>query len=120
MLLEAKKDGRRKARLILQGFREPTEWDLDSNVSPVCCPSVIRSLLFMSGRAGDVISSIDVSVAFLQSELYGPDEQPRYVSYKPYSGGLEYLFRLLGPVYGQRSAGRAWFKTVTSWLVGKK
>ena len=119
MLLEAKKDGRRKARLILQGFREPTEWDLDSNISPVCCPSVIRSLLFMSGRAGDVISSIDVSVAFLQSELYGPDEQPRYVSYKPYSGGLEYLFRLLGPVYGQRSAGRAWFKTVTSWLVGE-
>ena len=72
MLLEAKKDGRRKARLILQGFREPTEWDLDSNISPVCCPSVIRSLLFMSGRAGDVISSIDVSVAFLQSELYAP------------------------------------------------
>ena len=35
MLLEAKKDGRRKARLVLQGFKEPLEWDTDSNASPV-------------------------------------------------------------------------------------
>jgi hypothetical protein len=32
MQLELKKDERRKARLLLQGFKEPEEWDLVSNV----------------------------------------------------------------------------------------
>ena len=81
MLLGVKKDGRRKARLVLQGFKEPREWDTGSNVSPVAYPSTVRSLVFMGGEETDVLSSIDVSVAFLQSELYGPDETPRYVSY---------------------------------------
>ena len=116
MILEAKKDGRRKARLVLQGFREPPEWDTKSNASPVAFPSTVRSLLFKSGSSEDVISSIDVSVAFLQTEEYGPEEAPRYVSYKPYAGSREYVFRLRGPVYGQRSAPRAWYDTIRGWL----
>jgi hypothetical protein len=117
MLLGVKKDDRRKARLVLQGFKEPTEWDTGSNVSPVAYPSTIRSLVFMGGDETDVLSSIDVSVAFLQSELYGPHETPRYVSYKPYAGAREYGFQLRGPVYGQRNAPRAWYSTVTQWIV---
>ena len=117
MLLGVKKDGRRKARLVLQGFKEPAEWDTGSNVSPVAYPSTVRSLVFMGGEETDVLSSIDVSVAFLQSELYGPDETPRYVSYKPRAGTRECVFQLRGPVYGQRSAPRAWYSTMTQWLV---
>ena len=64
--------------MILQGFKEPMEWDLGSNVSPVAYPSSVRSLVFMGGEKTDVLSSIDVSVAFLQNEEYGPDETPRY------------------------------------------
>ena len=79
----------RKARLVLQGFKEPREWDTGSNVSPVAYPSTVRSLVFMGGEETDVLSSIDVSVAFLQSELYGPDETPRYVSYKSYAGARQ-------------------------------
>ena len=117
MLLGVKKDGRRKARLILQGFKEPREWDLGSNVSPVAYPSSVRSLVFMGGEKTDVLSSIDVSVAFLQSEEYGPDETPRYVSYRPYAGAREFVCQLRGPVYGQRSAPREWYKTVTAWMI---
>ena len=73
-------------------------------MSPVAYPSTVRSLVFMGGKADDVLSSIDVSVAFLQSEEYGPGEKPRYVSYKPFPGAREYVFQLRGPVYGQRSA----------------
>ena len=116
MQLEAKKDGRSKARLLLQGFKEPAEWDLRSNVSPVAYPSAIKTLIFKAGPASDVISSIDVSVAFLQADRYGPDEKPRYVSYKPYPGGPVYVFKLLGPIYGQRSAPRAWYETLTKFL----
>ena len=117
MLLEAKKDGRRKARLILQGFKEPREWDLNSNVSPVANTSTIRSLVFCGGSSEDVLSSIDVSVAFLQSTEYGEDEPLRYVSYKPYKEAREYVFQLRGPIYGQRSAPRAWYRTISEWMV---
>ena len=44
MLLRVNKDGRRKARLVLQGFKEPREGDTGSNVSPIAYPSTIRSL----------------------------------------------------------------------------
>ena len=60
MRLEAEKDGRRKGMLILQGFREPKCWDRGNIDSPVAAAATIRTLLFMCGLAGDVISSIDV------------------------------------------------------------
>ena len=49
MILEAKKGGRKKARLVLQGFKEPAEWDVGSNVSSVAYPSTVKSLVFMGG-----------------------------------------------------------------------
>ena len=97
MILEWKKDGRKKGRLILQGFREPPEWDHGSNASPVAFNSTIRTLLFgKGGGPDDVISSIDVSVAFLQSDDYGPDDLVRYVSYRPYKGARDYRWRDVG------------------------
>ena len=42
MLLELKRDGRKKARLILQGFREPMEWDEGSVASPVAFASTLK------------------------------------------------------------------------------
>ena len=48
MILECKKDGRRKARLVLQGFKEPREWDLDSNASPVAYSSSVRKLIYIN------------------------------------------------------------------------
>ena len=49
MRLEPKKDGRKKGRLILQGFREPVSWDTTSTDSPTASLSTIRTLLFMAG-----------------------------------------------------------------------
>ena len=83
MNLEPKRDGRRKCRLILQGFREPKSWDRGTIDSPVASLSTIRAMVFLMGRPGDISSSIDVSTAFLQSESYDPNDEPRYVSYQP-------------------------------------
>ena len=49
MRLEAKKDGRKKARLIVQGFREPLSWDDGGTDSPTAAMASIRTLLFMHG-----------------------------------------------------------------------
>ena len=96
MRLEQKKDGRKKARLILQGFREPRSWDIGGIDSPVAAMASIRTLLFMAGIIGDVISSIDVSTAFLQSDEFPSDQEARYVYYQPYKGSKRYYYRLKG------------------------
>ena len=82
--LEYKKDGRRKMRLILQGFKEPEEWDLGPISSPVAKLSTVRGMIFRSDRGAheEVISMIDISYAFLQSNKYSDDDEPRYVSLK--------------------------------------
>ena len=116
MRLEAKKDGRRKGRLIVQGFREPQSWDVGGTDSPVASIASIRTLLFMAGLVGDVISSIDVSTAFLQSNDYPPDHEPRYVYYQPYKNAKKIYYRLKGCLYGQRSASMQWHKTISGWL----
>ena len=85
MLLEVKRDGIKKARLVLQGFREPSEWDDGSTVSPVVYCDTIRLLLFTAGSVLEVISTNDVSVAFLQSHGYSSVSDPRFVSYKAYT-----------------------------------
>mgnify|MGYP003335044555 CR=1 FL=1 len=58
MRLEHKKDGRRKGRLIIQGFREPTSWDRLGTDSPVAALSTIRALLFMAGQGPGVRNRI--------------------------------------------------------------
>lgn len=116
MNLEPKRDGRLKARLILQGFREPTSWDGGVTDSPVAAQATIRTLLFKKGDDADVISSIDVMTAFLQATPYDPNDEPRYVCYKPYPGGEVEYYQLLGPIYGQRSASLRFYKTLVSWL----
>ena len=116
MILETKRDGRRKGRLILLGFREPGEWDVGSNDSPVASLASVRSMLFMKGGVDDVISSIDVSTAFLQSDPFPKDHPKRYVRYREYAGGPVHIYELTGAIYGQRSASMAWFRTLRQWL----
>ena len=54
MILDTKRDGRKKARLVALGYREPLEWDTKSNSSPDI--SSIRTLLYKAGDPDDVIS----------------------------------------------------------------
>ena len=64
MLLELKRDGRKKGRLIIN--KEPVAWQDGSHASPVAYLESIRMLVYMAG--GGVISINDVSVAFLQAD----------------------------------------------------
>jgi hypothetical protein len=115
MLLELKRSGRKKARWICQGFREPVSWDRGSNMSPVAFIDTIRMLMLMNGHWSDIISTNDVSVAFLQANGFDPDDK-RYVSYKAFREANEYVFELCGPLYGQRIASKQWYCTIAGWL----
>jgi hypothetical protein len=46
MLLEVKRDMRRKGRLVLQGFRAPSWWRIGSTDSPVVATAGLRVLIF--------------------------------------------------------------------------
>ena len=39
------------------------------------------------------------------------------MSYKAFPGAHKRLFRLKGPLYGQRTAPYVWWETLTEWLV---
>ena len=119
MILEEKRDGRKKGRLVAIGYREPMANGGRSNGSPVSDMSTIKSLLFKSGSPEDIICSIDVSVAFLQADPY-PDGSPKkYVSYKPHRYARTQYFELTGPIYGLRSASRDWYETLSQWLISE-
>ena len=104
MILENKRDGRLKGRLVAIGFKEPLYWDTKSNSSPVVAMSTVMGLLFKSSNIKDIISSIDISVAFLQANPYPEDAPKRYVVYKPYRDATPKYYLLKGAIYGQRSA----------------
>jgi len=78
-------------------------------------PGSIRMLFFVAGLASDVISTNDVAVAFLQAIGFAHDDA-RYVSYKAYREATEHLFRLHGPLYGQRCASKKFYLTMSGWL----
>ena len=115
MLLELKRDGRRKDRLIIN--KEPVEWQTDSNASPVAYLESIRMMLFMCGCLGDCLSINDISVAFLQADEFHK-EDTRYVSYTAYKGAVEHRLRLHGCLYGQKCAraSKQFYCTLATWL----
>ena len=67
----------------------------------------------------DVISSVDVSVAFLQADPYPDDHPKRYVMYQPDRSIKAKYYLLRGAIYGQRSASREWYDTLAGWLESK-
>jgi hypothetical protein len=72
-------------------------------------------LFFIAGLASDVISTNDVAVAFLQAIGFAQNDA-RYVSYKAHREATEHLFRLHGPLYGQRCASEKFYLTMAGWL----
>ena len=64
-----------------------------------------------------ILAFVDVSTAFLQADMFGPDDPPRYLKvFDPVTSKWRY-FRQLGNLYGSSSAGKRWEKTLVSWLV---
>ena len=82
MILESKKDGRRKGRLVGQGFWEDVYTTGVHVDSPVAHFASVRALLFKTGRVGEVVASGDISKAFLMADEYPVNAEPRYCYFR--------------------------------------
>jgi len=120
MLLEVKRDMRRKGRLVLQGFRAPSWWRVGSTDSPVVATAGLRAMIFRRNKqAGipEILSQFDFDVAFLQANGFAVTEPTRHVSYRPHPGYPDRIYELTGPLYGSDDAPMRFFNTVAPWLI---
>ena len=127
MILELKRDGRKKGRLVCQGFWEPKAYTNNKSDSPVASITSVRTLLAM-GRSNkikhtdpnddmrEVIGSTDVTTAFLVADKYKDTDPNRYVLWRQYKNAPVKVWRLNGPLYGQRDSSRRWFDTLVAYL----
>jgi hypothetical protein len=117
--LTEKRDGRKKARWIVQGCFEDRTHDDFSHYAHVASLTTFRSLCFRHDRKLRTMGAIDITTAFLQSDPYDTSEPQRFIKLKdPRTGVLRY-YLLLTPMYGQRSAPVRWENTIAPWLISE-
>ena len=116
IIANEKRDGRKKCRWVVQGCFESFDLDDWTNYAHVATLDSVRSMVFRRDRHKRTLASIDIKTAFLQSIPYGPNEKPRYIKLKDPNTGKMLYFRLITPMYGQRSAPRRWEDTLAPWL----
>ena len=119
-LLEFKRQGVWKVRVVVQGFHED-KVALDgpdyNYASDVVGLATVRAMMLGPRTEGDAIGQMDIATAFLQSDMFGKEEPPRYLRLKdPVTGTVRY-FRQLGVVYGSASASKRWMETLHPYLV---
>ena len=120
VLLDIKRNGLYKVRFVIQGFREKLEvidgpdFNYSSNVSGL---STVRQLFLKPKKPGRAKAQLDVSCAFLQSDMFPEDAPPRYLMCKDPITGKRRFFRQFGVIYGSCSAPVRWMNTLHPWIV---
>ena len=119
-LLEWKRQGLWKCRVVIQGHKE-NKLALDGPdfeyASDVVGLTAIRALFLKPLQKGEAIGQLDISTAFLQSDMFKEDEPPRYLMLPDPVTGTKRYFRQLGVVYGSASSPKRWQDTLNGWLV---
>ena len=105
-----------KARLVAQGYTQEEGIDYDEVFAPVARMEAIRIFLAFAAFKGFKVYQMDVKSAF----LYGKIEEEVYVCQPP---GFEdpkfpdMVFRLDKALYGLHQAPRAWYDTLSVYLL---
>jgi hypothetical protein len=111
-----KSDGRKKARLVAQGFTQQEGVDFDEVFSPVVRFETVRVMLALAALEDCHISAVDVRNAY----LYGRLDEELYVR-QPEGfkiPGQEYkVRRLLHTLYGLKQAGLVWWRELAKSMV---
>ncbi|GJV90043.1 putative ribonuclease H-like domain-containing protein [Tanacetum coccineum] len=105
-----------KARLVAQGFRQEEGIDYDEVFAPVARIEAIRLFLAFASFMGFPVYQMDVKSAF----LYGTIREEVYVYQPP--GFVDHahpnkVYKVIKALYGQHQAPRAWYETLSSFLL---
>ncbi|KAG7545539.1 Reverse transcriptase RNA-dependent DNA polymerase [Arabidopsis suecica] len=110
---------RYKARLVAKGFTQQEGVDYFDTFSPVAKLASVKLILGLAARQGWSLNQMDITSAFLHSEL----EEEIYMSlpqgYTPASGTLppNPVCRLHKSIYGLKQASRQWYKCLSKALL---
>ena len=112
-LLDIKRDGRVKARIVKQGFLESSEGEGFISAQVISRESV--NTLLASHRPPNTLATMDVSTAFLQADKF-PKGKTKYVYFVDPVTGVRMYFTQTGPLYGERSAPMRWLETISKFI----
>nr|GEU73452.1 putative ribonuclease H-like domain-containing protein [Tanacetum cinerariifolium] len=120
-VLKNKKDERgivirNKARLVAQGHTQEEGIDYDEEFAPVARIEAIRLFLAYASFIGFTVYQIDVKSAF----LYGTIDEEVYVMQPPGFQDPEFLakvYKVEKAMYGLYQAPRAWYGTLSKYLL---
>jgi hypothetical protein len=108
-----------KARLVAQGYTQEEGIDYDEVFAPVARMEAIRIFLAFASFKGFKVFQMDVKSAF----LYGKIEEEVYVCQPPGFEDPEYpdmVYKLDKALYGLHQAPRAWYDTLSVYLLKNK
>ncbi|KAJ9553888.1 hypothetical protein OSB04_017933 [Centaurea solstitialis] len=108
-----------KARLVAQGYTQEEGIDYDDVFAPVARIEAIRLFLAFASYKGFKVYQMDVKSAF----LYGTIDEEVYVSQPPGFEDPKYpdkVYKLRKALYGLHQAPRAWYDTLSSYLLENK
>nr|GFB21645.1 putative ribonuclease H-like domain-containing protein [Tanacetum cinerariifolium] len=120
-VLKNKKDERgivirNKARLVAQGHTQEEGIDYDEVFTPVARIKAIRLFLAYASFMGFTVYQMDVKSAF----LYGTIDEEVYVMQPPGFQDPEYpsrVYKVEKTMYGLHQAPRAWYGTLSKYLL---
>lgn len=107
---------RYKARLVARGFQQNAGVDYFQTFSPVIKPLTLRIIFSLTATKGWNIQQIDINNAFLNGLLketvYIHQPEGFVDQSKPH-----HVCRLVKALYGLKQAPKAWYDTLSSFLV---
>ncbi|GJR15441.1 putative ribonuclease H-like domain-containing protein [Tanacetum coccineum] len=107
---------RNKARLVAQGHRQEEGIDYDEVFAPVARIEAIRLFLAYASYMDFTVYQMDVKSAF----LYGTIEEEVYVNQPPGFEDPEFpnkVYKVEKALYGLHQAPRAWYETLSTYLL---
>ncbi|GKA30960.1 retrovirus-related pol polyprotein from transposon TNT 1-94 [Tanacetum coccineum] len=110
---------RNKARLVAQGYSQEEGIDYDETFAPVARMEVIRIFLAFATYINFKVFQMDVKSAFLNGKL----KEEVYVKQPPGFESSEfpnYVCKLDKSLYGLKQAPKAWYETLSTFLIQNK
>lgn len=116
LIMERKRSGRYKSRLVVKGFTQRAGIDYEETFAPVSKYSTLRTFLSIAASLDLEIRQVDVKTAF----LYGDLEEEIWMEHPPgMPGPPGTACRLNKAVYGLKQANRQWHHKLRTELLAK-